>query len=72
MVYRNYDEFVEVLKLVRKDYDGFLKKSIQLKDENKNKFSLEKMKEKFKSIINPFSSIPQETKLILPKLTKIK
>lgn len=68
----NYDEFVEVLKLVRKDYDGFLKKSIQLKDENKNKFSLEKMKEKFKSIINPFSSTPQEAKLILPKLTKIK
>ena len=68
----NYNEFVEVLKLVIKDYDGFLKKSIQLKDENKSKFSLEKMKEKFKSIINPFSSTPQEAKLILPKLTKIK
>jgi glycosyltransferase involved in cell wall biosynthesis len=68
----NYNEFVEVLKLVRKDYDGFLKKSIQLKDENKSKFTLENMKEKLKSIINPFSSAPQETKLILPKLTKIK
>jgi glycosyltransferase involved in cell wall biosynthesis len=68
----NYNEFVEVLKLVRKDYDGFLKKSIQLKDENKSKFTLENMKEKLKSIINPFSSTPQETKLILPKLTKIK
>lgn len=68
----NYDEFVEVLKLVKKDYNGFLKKSIQLKDENKTKFTLENMKEKLKSIINPFSSTPQETKLILPKLTKIK
>ena len=46
--------------------------SIKLKDENKTKFTLENMKEKFKLIINPFSSTPQETKLILPKLTKIK
>jgi hypothetical protein len=33
---------------------------------------MEKMKEKFKDIINPFSVQPKEQKLILPKLTKIK
>jgi glycosyltransferase involved in cell wall biosynthesis len=68
----NYDEFAQVLILVKKDYDEFIKKSILLKDENKSKFTLENMKEKFKGIIEPFSSVRQETKLVLPKLTKIK
>ena len=67
----NYDEFAQVLILVKKDYDEFMKKSIQLKDENKSKFTLENMKEKFKNIIEPFSSVRQETKLVLPKLTKL-
>jgi hypothetical protein len=30
------------------------------------------MKEKFKEIISPFTIIPKEEKLVLPKLTKIK
>ena len=33
---------------------------------------MEKMKDKFKTIILPFITIPQETKLVLPKLNKIK
>jgi glycosyltransferase involved in cell wall biosynthesis len=68
----NYNEVVEVFKLVYKDYDKFLEKSKILKEENLEKFSMEKMKDKFKDIISPFSSIPKEKKLILPKLTKIK
>ena len=68
----NYNEVTEVFKLVYKDYDKFLEKSMMLGDENKEKFSMEKMKEKFKDIINPFSIQPKEQKLILPKLTKIK
>jgi glycosyltransferase involved in cell wall biosynthesis len=68
----NYNEVTEVFKLVYKDYDKFLEKSMMLGDENKEKFSMEKMKEKFKDIINPFSVQPKEQKLILPKLTKIK
>ena len=68
----NYNEVSEVFKLVYKDYDKFLEKSMMLGDENKEKFSMEKMKEKFKDIINPFSIQPKEQKLILPKLTKIK
>lgn len=68
----NYGEVVEVLKLVKKDYDMFIKKSEVLREENVNNFSMEKMKDKFKSIISPFMVIPQETKLVLPKLNKIK
>ena len=68
----NYNEVVEVLKLVKKDYNKFLTKSKILKEENKNNFSLGKMTEKFKSILSPFVVIPQQTKLILPKLNKVK
>lgn len=68
----NYNEVVEVLKLVKKDYNSFLTKSKTLKEDNINKFSMEKMKDKFKSFIKPFSTVPQETKLVLPKLNKIK
>ena len=68
----NYNEVAEVFKLVYKDYDKFLEKSMVLGNENKERFSMEKMKEKFKDIINPFSVQPKEQKLILPKLTKIK
>ena len=39
---------------------------------NKNNFSLGKMTEKFKSIITPYITIPQQTKLILPKLNRVK
>jgi glycosyltransferase involved in cell wall biosynthesis len=67
----NYTEVVEIFKLVFNDYDGFYKNSQLLKDENKEKFTLEKMKEKFESILKPFITIPQEKKLVLPKLTKI-
>jgi glycosyltransferase involved in cell wall biosynthesis len=68
----NYNEVVEVLKLVKKDYNKFLTKSKILKEENKNNFSLSRMTEKFKSIITPFITIPQQTKLILPKLNRVK
>lgn len=68
----NYNEVVEVFKLVYKDYDKFLDKSKILKEENFEKFSMEKMKDKFKDIIAPFSTQPKEQKLKLPKLNKIK
>jgi glycosyltransferase involved in cell wall biosynthesis len=68
----NYNEVAEVLKLVKNDYSKFSIKSESLKEENKNNFSLNRMTEKFKSIITPFIVIPQQTKLILPKLNKVK
>jgi glycosyltransferase involved in cell wall biosynthesis len=68
----NYNEAIEVMKLVHMDYDKFLEKSETLRIENKEKFSLEKMRETFKEMFQLFSTKPQEQKLVLPKLTKIK
>jgi glycosyltransferase involved in cell wall biosynthesis len=68
----NYNEVAEVMKLVMRDYDKFKEKSEVLRVENIEKFSLEKMKDKFKELINPFSVQPKEHKMILPKLTKVK
>jgi glycosyltransferase involved in cell wall biosynthesis len=68
----NYNEAAEVMKLVHKDYDKFLEKSETLRIENREKFSLEKMRETFKDMFKLFSTKPQEQKLVLPKLTKIK
>ena len=72
----NYSEVAEIVKLVKNDYSNFLLKSLKLKTENKEKFSLLKMKERFEEIIKPYvptnvQSVPQKTKLILPKLNKI-
>ena len=72
----NYNEVAEVMKLVKNDYSNFLLKSLKLKEENKQNFSLEKMKERFGEILKPYSIAfqpsPQQTKLILPKLNKVK
>jgi len=71
----NYNEVVEVIKLVYKDYDKFLEKSEILKIENKENFSLDKMTESFKNLldkITPFMTQPKEQKIVLPKLNKIK
>ena len=68
----NYDEVTEVLKLVKKDYPKFLEKSELLRIENSEKFTLEKMKDKFRELIGPLTTVPQPTKLNLPKLTKVK
>ncbi len=69
----NYNEFVEVLKLVVKDYDTFLLKSEILREENKNKFTLSKMKDKFEEILKPLLiESPKQKEIILPKLNKIK
>jgi glycosyltransferase involved in cell wall biosynthesis len=67
----NYSEVIEVFKIVKKDYENFSEKSLLLMEENKEKFSLLKMKEKFLSIITPFIDKPKELKLNLPILTKI-
>jgi glycosyltransferase involved in cell wall biosynthesis len=68
----NYDEFISVLKLVKKDYKEFLEKSELLRIENNENFSMGKMKDVFKNIISPFIVVPKQTTLNLPKLTKVK
>jgi glycosyltransferase involved in cell wall biosynthesis len=69
----NYNELIEVLKLVKKDYDTFLPKSEVLRIENKENFSMEKMIDKFKSLIPlEVKEEPIQKQLNLPKLNKIK
>jgi glycosyltransferase involved in cell wall biosynthesis len=68
----NYNEVVEVLKIVREKYDEFLEKSQELMKENKVKFSLDTITDKFKLILEPIlEDKPKKTKLVLPELTKI-
>jgi hypothetical protein len=72
----NYGEVAEIMKIVRNDYSNFLLKSLKLKEENLENFSLEKMRERFLEILKPYLVVaqpaPQHTKLILPKLNKVK
>lgn len=69
----NYNEFVEVLRIVKKDYDNFKNNSEELRKYNSENFSLSKMTSKFKEIITShLTEKPKEHKLVLPKLTKIK
>jgi len=68
----NYNEFAEVMKLVHRDYNDYKERSESLKLENQTKFSMDAMKDKFKNIIEPYTNQPQEHKLVLPKLNKIK
>jgi glycosyltransferase involved in cell wall biosynthesis len=69
----NYNEFIEVLRIVVKDYDSFKNNSEELRKINNENFSLSKMTDKFKQILTPyFVERPKEHKLVLPKLTKVK
>lgn len=67
----NYNEVIEVLKLVKKDYSTFAVRSEKLREDNSQKFSLDKMRIKFLNILTPFINQPKEHKLVLPKLDKI-
>lgn len=67
----NYNEFVEVLRVVRKDYDKFLVKSEELRIFNSQNFTLDKMTELFESTINKHTIQPKQHKINLPKLTKV-
>ena len=68
----NYDEFIHVLKLVKSNYDEFLTKSEKLRIVNSENFTLDKMKDVFKSYMETNIVVPKQTNLTLPKLNKIK
>ena len=68
----NYNELADVLKLVIKDYDQFLERGQKLKIENRDKFSIQKMVEVLQGYLGPVATKPKESKLILPKLNKVK
>jgi glycosyltransferase involved in cell wall biosynthesis len=70
----NYNEVVEVLRIVKNDYDKFLDKSEELRLDNVNNFSLESTTQKMKEIMDSVGVTtikPTKTKLVLPELKKI-
>jgi glycosyltransferase involved in cell wall biosynthesis len=67
----NYGEVVEIMKMVKDDYDTFYGNSQVLMEENREKYSMSKMTEKFESIITPYVVKPKEVKLNIPQLTKL-
>jgi glycosyltransferase involved in cell wall biosynthesis len=68
----NYDEFKESMKIMKNDYGQFLVRSEQLRLENSEKFTLNKMTEKLGEIISLYNTKPVEKKIKLPILNKIK
>jgi glycosyltransferase involved in cell wall biosynthesis len=67
----DYDNASMVLKKVKTDYQSYLDESNKIKINNVEKFSLSKMTERFKEILNPIINRPTQKKLILPELKKI-
>ena len=70
----NYNEVVEVLKIVKEDYETFLERSEELRIENSKNFSLEITTIKLKEILESVSINnvkPTKTNLVLPELKKI-
>ena len=67
----NYDEASAIMKLVRDEYDTFKVKSEELKEINKNEFSMEMMTKKLEAILSPYIQRPERVDLKLPKLNKI-
>lgn len=67
----NYNEVSSVMKLVVAEYDGFKTKSEELKEINKQEFSMDMMTLKLESILLPYIQRPERVDLKLPKLNKI-
>jgi glycosyltransferase involved in cell wall biosynthesis len=67
----NYNEVSSIMKLVVAEYDNFKIKSEELKEINKQEFSMEMMTQKLESILSPYTQRPERVDLKLPKLNKI-
>lgn len=67
----NYENAIKIMPLVKENYNEHYQKSQELMVENRTKFSLEKMRDRFLELLKPVLDKPVEFKLNLPKLTKI-
>lgn len=66
----NYNEFIMLMRSVIENYDSLIENSMELKNENSKKFSLDKMTIKFKEILELYINKPKQMELNLPKLQK--
>jgi len=68
----DYNEFSAAMRVVKDDYNKFLIKSEELRLENIEQFSFQKMKDRLEEIITPFIHKPMtQTTIVLPKIKKI-
>lgn len=69
--YVDYTKAAQVLFDVQKNYDTYLKKSKGLSDNINTKFSLEKMTELFKKLVDKYVKVQQKVELVLPQIKKL-
>lgn len=69
--YVDYTKAAQVLFDVQKNYDTYLKKSKGLSDNINTKFSLEKMTEVFKKLVDKYVKVQQKVELVLPQIKKL-
>jgi glycosyltransferase involved in cell wall biosynthesis len=69
--YVDYSKAAQVIFDTYKNYDSYLKKSKGLSDNINTKFSLEKMTESFKKLVDKYVKIQQKVELVLPQIKKL-
>jgi len=69
--YVDYTKAAQVIFDTHKNYDSYLKKSKGLSDNINNKFSLGKMTEVFKKLVDKYVKVQQKVELVLPQIKKL-
>lgn len=69
--YVDYTKAAQVIFDVQKNYESYLKKSKGLSDNINTKFSLEKMTEVFKKLVDKYVKVQQKVELVLPQIKKL-
>jgi glycosyltransferase involved in cell wall biosynthesis len=69
--YVDYTKAAQVIFDIHKNYDSYLKKSKGLSDNINTRFSLEKMTESFKKLVDKYVKVQQKVELVLPQIKKL-
>ena len=69
--YVDYTKAAQVIFDVHKNYDSYLKKSKGLSDNINTNFSLKKMTEVFKKLVDKYVKVQQKVELVLPQIKKL-
>jgi glycosyltransferase involved in cell wall biosynthesis len=69
--YVDYTKAAQVIFDVHKNYDSYLKKSKGLSDNITTNFSLKKMTDVFKKLVDKYVKVQQKVELVLPQIKKL-
>ena len=69
--YVDYTKAAQVIFDVHKNYDSYLKKSKGLSDNINTNFSLKKMTDVFKKLVDKYVKVQQKVELVLPQIKKL-